>query len=283
MFATILSNIPQENLIFLSILIISMGLLAGFLAGFFGIGGGVVVVPALYYLFTLAEIDENFRMHLAVGTSLANIIPISIISAFNHAKRKSVDFDLLKVIFISVFIGVAFGSVIVSLLKGSSLMLIYSSILFLVALQFFFWKESWKLSDTFPSGFIKHIYGSSIGFLSVLIGVGGGSISVPILKMYNFPIHKAIGTGAAIGTLVAIPGTIGFIFAGINNESNLPLSLGYVNFLGLLMITPMTMVATPFGVKLAHHLSKEKLNLVFASFILIMSIKFFIEWLSLSF
>ena len=283
MFATILSNIPQENLIFLGILIISIGLLAGFLAGFFGIGGGVVVVPALYYLFTLAEIDENFRMHLAVGTSLANIIPISIISAFNHAKRKSVDFDLLKVISISVCIGVAFGSVIVSLLQGSSLMLIYSSILFLVALQFFFWKASWKLSDNFPTGFIKHIYGSSIGFLSVLIGVGGGSISVPILKMYNFPIHKAIGTGAAIGTLVAIPGTIGFIFAGINNGSNLPLSLGYVNFLGLLMITPMTMLATPFGVKFAHHLSKKKLNLVFASFILIMSIKFFIEWLSLAF
>ena len=114
---------------------------AGFAAGLFGIGGGVVVVPVLYYIFTLAEIDESVRMHLSIGTSLANIVPISIISAFNHSKRKSVDLNFLRFISISVVLGVILGSIIVSLLKGSTLILIYSILLMIVAMQFFFWKE----------------------------------------------------------------------------------------------------------------------------------------------
>ena len=281
MFSTILSNIPANDLIISISLLIATGLFAGFLAGLFGVGGGVVVVPVLYYIFTLAEIDENVRMHLAVGTSLANIVPTSIISALNHAKRKSVDFNVLRAVSLAVISGVAFGSVIVSVLKGSTLILIYSIVLSLVAMQFFFWRDSWRLSSYFPTGLLKHVYGSFIGFLSVIIGVGGGSISVPILKLYNFEIHKAIGTGAAIGTLVAVPGTIGFILAGINNNVFLPLSIGYVNFLGLLMITPMTMIAAPLGVRFAHFLSKEKLNIVFGLFILFMAMRFFIEWTSL--
>ena len=151
----------------------------------------------------------------------------------------------------------------------------------IVAMQFFFWKDKWKLAIEFPKNIYGHAYGSTIGFLATLIGVGGGAMSVPILKLYNFEIHKAIGTGAAIGTLVAIPGTIGFILAGINNNVFLPLSIGYVNFLGLLMITPMTMIAAPLGVRFAHFLSKEKLNIVFGLFILFMAMRFFIEWTSL--
>ena len=280
MFSTILSNIPQEDIFLLVTLLISTGLFAGIIAGLFGVGGGVVVVPALYYVFTLAEVDESSRMHLAVGTSLANIIPTSIISALSHARRKSVDLKLIKVMAYSVLGGVVLGALVVSSLKGSTLMLIYSSLLFLVSLQFFFWKDSWRISKEFPKNYLRHIFGSSIGFLSVIIGIGGGSLSIPLLKLYNFEIHRAIGTGAAIGTLIAIPGTIGFILSGIINEVSLPLTLGYVNLLGLIMITPMTMLAAPFGVRFAHYLHKDILSRIFSIFIFIMAARLFLEWLN---
>ncbi len=282
MFATIFSNVATGDLLFSIILLIGTGIFAGFIAGLFGIGGGVVVVPALYYIFTLAEVDESIRMHLAVGTSLANIVPISFISAVNHHRRKSVDLNLLKFIFLSVIIGVIFGSIIVSSLKGSSLILIYSIILFFVALQFFFWKEEWKFANHFPSNLLGYGYGYAIGFLSVIIGVGGGSISIPILKLYNFDIRRAIGTAAGLGTIIAIPGTFGFIIAGIQNNVSLPLTYGYVSLVGLILITPMTIIGAPLGVRFAHYISKGKLGFIFGIFILLMSIRFCMEWVKLT-
>ena len=281
MFSTILSNVPPESLYLLLILLISAGILTGIIAGLFGVGGGVVVVPTLYYIFTLAEVDENIRMHLAVGTSLANIIPISIVSALSHAKRKSVDIFLLKTISYSVMAGVILGAFIVSSLTGKTLIFIYSSLLLLVSLQFFFWNDAWRIAVEFPKNILKHLYGSAIGFFSVIIGIGGGSLSVPLLKLHSFEIHKAIGTASGIGAFIAIPGTIGFIISGVLNGVSVPLSLGYVNFMGLAMFTPMTMLAAPLGVRLAHYLSKEKLNKLFAVFIFIMAIRLFIEWAGL--
>ena len=162
MFSTILSNVPPESLYLLLILLISAGIFTGIIAGLFGVGGGVVVVPTLYYIFTLAEVDENIRMHLAVGTSLANIIPISIVSALGHAKRKSVDIFLLKTIFYSVVAGVILGTFIVSSLTGKMLIFIYSSLLLLVSLQFFFWNDAWRIAVEFPKNILKHLYGSAI-------------------------------------------------------------------------------------------------------------------------
>ena len=159
-------------------------------------------------------------------------------------------------------------------------MLIYAVLLFFIALLFFFWQDRWQLANGFPRNNLKHVYGSLIGFLSTIIGIGGGSLSTPLLKIYNFEIHRAIGTAAGIGAIIAIPGTIGFIISGIYNNVSLPLSLGYVNFLGLMMISPMTVLAAPYGVKLAHYLSKKTLNKAFAFFIFCMSIRLFLEWLS---
>ena len=282
MFSTIFSNVASGDLLFSVSLLIGTGIFAGFIAGLFGIGGGVVVVPALYYIFTLAEVDESIRMHLAVGTSLANIVPISIISAVSHARKNSVNIDFLKFIFVSIIVGVTCGSIAVSYLEGSTLILIYSIILLFVAAQFFFWKDKWRISPSFPKNLTGHGFGSVIGFLSVIIGVGGGSISIPILKLYNFEIHKAIGTAAGIGTIVAVPGRIGFMIAGLQNNVDLPLSFGYVSLVGLLLITPITIIGAPLGVKFAHYLSKSKLNLLFGMFILFMSIRFYLEWLSLT-
>ena len=280
MFSTILNNIPPDQIALLISLLLITGIFAGTIAGLFGIGGGVVIVPALYYIFTLAEIDEQSRMHLAVGTSLANIIPTSIISAYSHKKKKAVDFNLIKIVTPSLIIGVILGALVVSNISGSILMLIYAFLLFNIALLFFFWQDRWQLGNIFPTNYLKHVYGTSIGFISTIIGIGGGSLSTPLLKIYNFEIHRAIGTAAGIGAVIAMPGTIGFIISGIYNDVNLPLSLGYVNFLGLLMISPMTVLAAPYGVKLAHYLSKTALNKAFAFFIFCMSVRLFFEWLN---
>lgn len=282
MIETILGNLPTESILVALIILVCVGIFAGFIAGLFGIGGGVVIVPVLYYILTLAEIDENIRMHVAVGTSLGNIVLVSIISAFSHSRKNAVDFEIVKFIATSLITGVIIGSIAVAVLKGSSLILIYSVILTAVAFQFFFWKDSWQISSDFPKNILGRTFGSLIGFLSVLIGVGGGSMSIPFLKMYGFQIHKAIGTAAAFGVIIAIPGAAGFMIAGISNGVSLPYSLGYINFLGLLMITPVTILSAPFGVKFAHSLSKDKLNLIFGFFILLMSIRFFMEWLNLT-
>ena len=193
---------------------------------------------------------------------------------------KAVDFKLVRLVTPSLIIGVIFGALVVSNISGSFLMIIYAFLLFLIALLFFFWQDRWQLADGFPQNNLKHLYGSLIGFLSTIIGIGGGSLSTPLLKIYNFEIHRAIGTAAGIGAIIAIPGTIGFIISGIYNDVSLPLSLGYVNFLGLMMISPMTVLAAPYGVKLAHYLSKTTLNKAFAFFIFCMSIRLFLEWLN---
>tara|TARA_B100001142_G_C14179975_1_gene595753 strand:- start:403 stop:987 length:585 start_codon:yes stop_codon:yes gene_type:complete len=193
---------------------------------------------------------------------------------------KAVDFKLVRLVTPSLIIGVIFGALVVSNISGSFLMIIYAFLLFLIALLFFFWQDRWQLADGFPQNNLKHMYGSLIGFLSTIIGIGGGSLSTPLLKIYNFEIHRAIGTAAGIGAIIAIPGTIGFIISGLYNDVSLPLSLGYVNFLGLMMISPMTVLAAPYGVKLAHYLSKATLNKAFAFFIFCMSIRLFLEWLN---
>ena len=282
MIEAILGNLPTDSIFLSLLMLIAVGAFAGFIAGLFGIGGGVVIVPLLYYIFTLADVDEGVRMHLAVGTSLGNIVLVSIISAVSHSRKNAVDLEIVKFLASSLITGVILGSIAIAILKGSSLILIYSIILIIVAFQFFFWRDTWEISPEFPKNIFGRLCGSLIGFLSVLIGVGGGSMSIPFLKMYGFQIHKAIGTAAAFGVIIAIPGAAGFMIAGISNNVILPYSIGYINFLGLLMITPITILSAPFGVRFAHSLSKDKLNLIFGFFILLMAIRFFMEWLNLT-
>ena len=140
-----------------------------------------------------------------------------------HMKRYSeiTQADVIKItdaVTPSLIIGVILGALVVSNISGSILMLIYAFLLFNIALLFFFWQDRWQLGNIFPTNYLKHVYGSSIGFISTIIGIGGGSLSTPLLKIYNFEIHRAIGTAAGIGAVIAMPGTIGFIISGIYNE-----------------------------------------------------------------
>jgi len=256
--------------------------ISGFMAGLLGVGGGLVMVPALYYAFSVLNFEIETKMHLALGTSLAIIIPTSIISTRTHMKYKAVDFGLIKSFGIYIIIGVLLGTLVASKLKTAGLVLFFSIFAFLVGLFFIFLKN--KLEETkknIPKIF-KIIIGSLIGFISVPLGIGGGSMSVPFMRLFGYDMRKAIGTSAAIGIIIAITGTVSMISSGAlfaNIKS--PLSFGYFNLAGFLVFVPITMLAAPLGAKVVHKVSRSLISKMFGIYLIIMSAKSFQEYLNI--
>jgi len=256
--------------------------IAGFMAGLLGVGGGLVMVPALYYAFSVLNFEIETKMHLALGTSLAIIIPTSIMSTRTHMKYKAVDFGLIKSFGIYIIIGVLLGTLLASKLKTAGLVLFFSIFSFLVGLFFIFLKN--KLEETeknIPKVF-KIIIGNLIGFISVPLGIGGGSLSVPFMRLFGYDMRKAIGTSAAIGIVIAITGTVSMISSGAlfaNVKS--PLSFGYFNLAGFLVFVPITMLAAPIGAKVVHKISRSLISRIFGIYLIIMSIKSFQEYLTI--
>jgi uncharacterized membrane protein YfcA len=256
--------------------------IAGFMAGLLGVGGGLVMVPALYYAFSVLNFEIETKMHLALGTSLAIIIPTSIMSTRTHMKYKAVDFGLIKSFGIYIIIGVLLGTLLASKLKTAGLVLFFSIFAFLVGLFFIFLKN--KLEETeknIPKVF-KIIIGNLIGFISVPLGIGGGSLSVPFMRLFGYDMRKAIGTSAAIGIVIAITGTVSMISSGAlfaNVKS--PLSFGYFNLAGFLVFVPITMLSAPIGAKVVHKISRSLISRIFGIYLIIMSIKSFQEYLTI--
>ena len=201
----------------------------GFVAGLFGIGGGLITVPFLYYIFGTLGIDQNYIMHLAVGTSFAIIIPTSTVSVLTHHKFKAVDFNIVKSYGIFVILGVIFGTVFAASLKTKSLVLFFSIIIFLLSIYLLLLKEKEKDIIIPIKLYIKIILGFVVGFISAPMGIGGAVMNVPILKFFGYSINKSIGSAAAIGFLIAFFGSIGFLASGSYLKTNLPLSIGFLN------------------------------------------------------
>ncbi len=189
---------------------LATGVFAGVTAGLLGVGGGIVIVPVLFYAFGLLGIDENVRMHLAVGTSLATIIPTSIVSAKAHRRRDAVDIPLLKSWAPAIFCGVLAGTAIAGTVRGAVLTAVFAAVAMLVAAHMAFRPEGAHVRETLPTGWAKLATGASIGAFSAMMGIGGGTLSVPILSACNYPIRRAVGTASAIGLIIAVPGTVGF-------------------------------------------------------------------------
>jgi len=256
--------------------------IAGFMAGLLGVGGGLVMVPALYYAFSVLNFEIETKMHLALGTSLAIIIPTSIMSTRTHMKYKAVDFELIKSFGIYIIIGVLLGTLLASKLKTAGLVLFFSIFAFLVGLFFIFIKN--KLEETeknIPKTF-KIIIGNLIGFISVPLGIGGGSLSVPFMRLFGYDMRKAIGTSAAIGIVIAIAGTVSMISSGaLFSNVKSPLSFGYFNLPGFLVFVPITMLVAPLGAKVVHKVSRSLISRIFGIYLIIMSIKSFQEYLTI--
>jgi len=256
---------------------------AGFMAGLLGVGGGIIMVPALYYAFTVLDFDIATRMHISVGTSLAIIVPTSIISAKTHMEHKAVDVNLVKSFGIFIILGVIGGTFLAVNLRTSDFILFFSIMAFIVGLFFIFFRDKFLENPKKIKDSIKNISGVAVGFISVLLGIGGGSLMVPFMRTFGYDIRKSIGTASAIGILIAISGTITMITGGeiINNIST-PYTIGYINLFGFIVFVPVTMLMARIGAKAVYKIDKKLLSKIFGSFLIIVSIRSFIEYLKIS-
>ena len=256
---------------------------AGFMAGLLGVGGGIVMVPALYYAFTVLDFDIVTRMHLSVGTSLAIIIPTSIISTMTHKEYDAVDFKMVRSFGVFILAGVIGGTFLAVNLKTPALVLFFSIFALMVGLFFIFLREKLVDNPKKISTIVKNISGVIIGFISVPLGIGGGSLMVPFMRTFGYDIRKSIGTAAAVGFLIAVTGTVTMITGGkIIDNVNTPYSVGYINLLGFAVFVPVTMVMARIGAKVVHKIDKKLLSKIFGIFLILVSIRSFIEYLSIN-
>ena len=253
----------------------------GFVAGLFGIGGGLITVPFLYYIFNYLEIDPQYVMHLAVGTSFAIIIPTSIVSVFTHHKFKAVDFDVVKSYGIFVVLGVIIGTFFAAMLKTKSLILFFSIIITFLGIYLLLIKERENNITVNIKLYLKIIFGFIVGFISAPMGIGGAIMNVPILKFFGYSINKAIGSAAAIGFLIALFGALGFLISGSYLKTNLPLSIGFLNIPAFLIFIPITTFMARIGARTVHRIDKNKISKFFGLFLLIIATKFLFEYLKI--
>ena len=272
-----------SELINLLVVLGAAAAVAGFMAGLLGVGGGIIMVPALYYAFTVLDFDIVTRMHLSVGTSLAIIIPTSIISTKTHMEYDAVDFKMVKSFGIFILFGVVGGTFLAVNLKTPALVLFFSIFAFIVGLFFIFVREKLMENPKKISNLVKNISGIIIGFISVPLGIGGGSLMVPFMRTFGYDIRKSIGTAAAVGFLIAVSGSITMITGGkiIDNVST-PFSLGYVNLLGFIVFVPVTMIMARIGAKAVYKIDKKLLSKIFGTFLIIVAVRSFIEYLSIN-
>jgi len=253
----------------------------GFVAGLFGIGGGLITVPFLYYIFNYLGIDQQYLMHLAVGTSFAIIIPTSIVSVMTHHKFNAVDFNIVKSYGFFVVFGVIIGTIFAASLKTKSLVLFFSIIIFLLGVYLLLLKEREKNIIIEIKLHLKIILGFIVGFISAPMGIGGAVMNVPILKFFGYSINKAIGSASAIGFLIALFGTIGFFISGNYLNTNLPFSIGFLNIPAFLIFIPITTLMARIGAKTVHKIDKNLISKFFGIFLLAVSIKFLFEYIKL--
>ncbi|WP_181704206.1 sulfite exporter TauE/SafE family protein [Chthonobacter albigriseus] len=267
------------DLIELAFAIAGSGLVAGVLAGLFGVGGGAVLVPVFYWAFGLAGIDDAVRMHVSVATSTGIILPTAIRSFMAHKAKGVVDMDLLRGWVLAIPAGVIAATATAASLSSEGLRIVFAVIALVFALRMLFNRASWRLGDDLPGQPWRAIVGVVIGFLSTLMGIGGGVLNNTFMALYGRPMHQAVATSSGVGALIAVPGTIGFMIAGLGVSGLPPLSIGFVNLLGVAIVVPITLLTAPYGVRLAHAWPKRRLEIAFGVFLILVSANFFVTLL----
>lgn len=270
-------DLTVGGLLILAGALVAAGLVTGFLSGLLGIGGGGILVPVLYETFGIIGVDPSIRMHLALGTSLAVIIPTSLRSFYSHRAKGGVDTALLWRLGPWMVLGVVFGALYASSSTGDGLKWIWVIFGNLLALKLALGRDDWRLGNDLPKPPVVEIYGLLVGFVSVLMSIAGGSFIVAFMTLYNRPLLQAVATSAGLGPMVAIPGALGLAIAGWGHPLLPPMSLGYVNVLGAAVIIPASVLAAPIGVSMAHGLPKRKLELLFAAFMAAVAMRFAIS------
>lgn len=268
--------IDLSTLLPVIVALVVAGGLIGFLAGIFGIGGGAVSVPVFYELFGALHYADAVRMPLAVGTSLAVIIPTSLNSARGHYKRGTVDMDLLRAWAVPVILGVLLGTVVARYAQPVVFQTVFILVAGINAAKLLLGGSGWRLRDGLPGKIALRAYGAGIGLASALMGIGGGAISNLLMTLHGVSIHRAVSTSAGVGVLIALPGTIGYMLAGWG-KPDLPFdAVGYVSWLTFALTIPTTLMTTRLGVRMAHALSKRALETAFGLFLLAVCARFIV-------
>jgi len=266
---------PFTELLWLAIAVIVAGVITGLLAGLFGIGGGAVIVPVLYEVFRLLGVPDEVRMQLCIGTSIAIIVPTAIRSYLAHREKGLVVPGVIRVWVVPAVFGVVCGAIIAALASSEVFKIAFIVIATFIAGKFLFAGDRWNLGSELPSPMIMRLYGFGIGLGSSLMGVSGGSLSNIVLTLYGKPLHNAVATSAGLGVPITIVGALGYIAAGWPHQALLPpLSLGFVSLIGLVLMAPLSSLTAPYGARLAHQLSRRTLEIAFAIFLLLVSLRF---------
>ncbi len=283
-----IAGLDAFELLKLTLLLIMVGALSGFLAGLFGIGGGAILVPVFYECFRLAGVPLEVRMPLCIGTSLAVIIPTSIRSYRAHHKRGAVDMQILKVWWLPVLIGVIAGSITARYAPERLFKIVFVAVAYSAAARLVFARENWRFGDELPKGTLVKAYGFLVGLLSTLMGIGGGLFSNLLMTFYGRPIHQGVATSSALAVLISIPGAVGYVYAGWPAAAHypdvaalqMPFALGYVSLIGALLVMPTSLFTAPLGVRAAHAMPKRALEVAFGSYLLIVGSRFVVSLLN---
>jgi len=280
-----MASLPVSELIWLAFTLIAAGLVMGLFAGLFGVGGGAIVIPVLYEVFRIVGVPEEVRMPLCVGTSLAIIIPTSLISYRSHNARGAADGSVLKRWAVPVVIGVIAASAVARYAPEALFKVVFVAIAGFSAFRLLLHPDGWRFADELPGRALMSVYGVIIGALSALMGIGGGQIANLFMTFHGRSIHQAIATSSGLGALIAVPATLGYIYAGWPRAAQFPdvtalqfpFALGYVSLIGTLLVVPTSMLVAPLGARLAHRLTKRQLEVGFGLFLLTVSVRFLVS------
>ena len=243
----------------------------GLVAGLLGVGGGIIIVPVLDVALELAGVSPAVALHIAVATSMATIVPTSISSSRSHAKRGSVDYAVIKRWSVPIVLGSLIGAVAAAHVDARVLAGVFGSVALLAALKMLLPLDHVVLRQSVPSGLAGGILPFSIGAVSAMMGIGGGTLSVPSMTLCGEPVHKAVGTAALLGLWISVPATIGYLVARAPHEVTPPLTVGYVSLLGFAVIAPVAWAVAPIGARLAHSMNRRRLSAAFGFFLAIVA------------
>jgi uncharacterized membrane protein YfcA len=254
--------------------VVAASVAGGVIAGLLGVGGGIVLVPALDLALGAAGVDRAVSLHIAVATSMATIIPTAISSSRSHAKRNAVDFAIVKRWTLPIVVGALLGAVAASHVDSRTLAAIFGVVCLLAALKMLLPLDNVVLRPSLPGGVTGAVIPALIGGLSAMMGIGGGTMSVPTMTLCGEPVHKAVGTAALLGLWIASPATLGYLLAQPPAGEVLPpFTVGYVSLIGLALVAPITWLVAPFGARLAHAMDRRKLSAAFGVFLMIVALR----------
>lgn len=268
-------GVPLNDLMLLAAAILAGGVVAGLLAGLFGVGGGVIAVPVLYEVFRILNVPDAVHMQLCIGTSLAIMAPTNIRSYLTHRATGAVLTDVVRQWTPGVIAGIAIGSVIAVFAPSQVFKLAFVIVASIIAAKLLFGRESWKLGDDLPKHPLTRLFGLAVGLMASLTGVSGGSLCTMVLTLYGKPIHQAVATSAGIVVPITLAGTLGYVLAGLPHQALLPpLSVGFVSLVGFALMAPVSSITASYGARLAHAMPRRALEIAFGLFLLAASLRF---------